>query len=99
MLFSHASGIIINIACGSERPPRYKSSSTSSNEAESDPPSATIGNNLFKSPGMRLLASKLSRAFIQFRFPLTVLISPLCAMYRYGWASGHEGKVFVEKRE
>src|SRR4029079_10574254 len=40
-----------------------------------------------------------SRARIQLRLPLTVLISPLCATKRYGWASGHDGKVFVEKRE
>ena len=36
---------------------------------------------------------------IQLRLPLTVLISPLCATKRYGWASGQLGKVFVEKRE
>ena len=28
-----------------------------------------------------------------------VLISPLCAMNRYGWASGQLGKVLVENRE
>ena len=44
-------------------------------------------------------ASWDSRAFIQLRLPLTVLISPLCATKRYGWASGQLGKVFVEKRE
>ena len=33
-------------------------------------------------------ASWLSRARIQLRLPLTVLISPLCAISRYGWASG-----------
>ena len=40
-----------------------------------------------------------SRAIIQLRLPLTVLISPLWAMSRYGWASGQLGKVLVEKRE
>ncbi len=40
-----------------------------------------------------------SRACIQLRFPWTVLISPLCEMKRYGCASGHDGKVFVENRE
>ena len=39
------------------------------------------------------------RARIQLRLPLTVLISPLCAMVRNGWASGQDGKVLVEKRE
>ena len=38
VVFSHASGIIISTACGSDRPPRWSSSRTSSNEAESDAP-------------------------------------------------------------
>ena len=42
--------------------------------------------------------SSASRARIQLRLPWTVLISPLWAMKRYGWASGHDGKVFVENR-
>ena len=42
------------------------------------------------------LASIASRARIQFSLPCTVLISPLWAMNRYGWASGHDGNVFVE---
>ncbi|MNP82757.1 hypothetical protein D3C76_1814970 [compost metagenome] len=33
------------------------------------------------------------------RLPLTVLISPLWAMVRKGWANGHDGNVLVEKRE
>ncbi|CAM5477622.1 hypothetical protein SCALM49S_08775 [Streptomyces californicus] len=28
-----------------------------------------------------------------------MLISPLCATKRYGWASGQDGKVLVENRE
>src|SRR2546430_11464038 len=43
--------------------------------------------------------SSASRARIQFRLPLTVLISPLCAMNRYGWASSQAGNVLVENRE
>ena len=43
--------------------------------------------------------SWLSRARIQLRLPLTVLISPLWAIIRNGCASGHDGNVFVEKRE
>ena len=35
----------------------------------------------------------------QFRFPWSVLISPLCAMKRKGCASFHDGKVLVAKRE
>jgi len=40
-----------------------------------------------------------SRAAIQLRLPRTVLISPLWATIRNGWASGHDGNVLVEKRE
>ena len=36
-----------------------------------------------------------SRAFILLMLPRSVLISPLCAMYRKGWARGQEGNVFV----
>ncbi len=97
--FSHASGIIIRTACGRERPPRCSSSSTSSKVAESLPPGVQIGNRRSRSPGIRSVVSWLSRAFIQLRLPRTVLISPLWAMKRYGWASGQEGKVFVENRE
>ena len=50
-------------------------------------------------PGISVLASIASRARIQFRFPCTVLISPLCAMYRYGCARSQDGNVFVENRE
>src|SRR4051812_50042119 len=48
---------------------------------------------------MTSLTSLLSRARIQLRLPLTVLISPLWAIIRNGCASGHDGKVFVENRE
>jgi hypothetical protein len=48
---------------------------------------------------MRSLLSSASRARIQLRLPITVLISPLWAMSRYGWASGQLGNVFVENRE
>ena len=98
MWFSHASGIIISTECGSDRPPRCSSSSTSSNEAESEPLASQIGNSRSRSPGIRSLASSSSRARIQLRLPCTVLISPLCAMKRNGWASGQLGKVLVENR-
>ena len=39
-----------------------------------------------------------SRAFIQLMLPRSVLISPLWASVRNGWANGHEGMVLVEKR-
>ena len=40
-----------------------------------------------------------SRARIQLTLPISVLISPLWAITRYGCASGQLGNVFVEKRE
>ncbi len=40
-----------------------------------------------------------SRARIQFLLPWTVLISPLCATYRYGCDRGQDGNVLVENRE
>jgi hypothetical protein len=102
--FSHPSGIIISTECGSERPPRCSSSRTSSKDAVSEWSGVQIGKIRsrpwpFRLAGMRSVASWDSRAVIQLRLPLTVLISPLWAMYRYGWASGQLGKVLVEKRE
>ncbi len=97
-LFSHASGIIISTACGRLRPPRCSSSSTWSKDAESDDPGVQTGESRLRSPGMRVLASIASRACIRLRLPRTVLISPLCATNRNGCASGHDGKVLVEKR-
>ena len=47
---------------------------------------------------MRSVSSSASRARIQFSLPITVLISPLWATNRYGWASGHDGNVLVENR-
>ena len=38
------------------------------------------------------------RARIQLTLPVRVLISPLCATRRNGWASGQFGNVFVLKR-
>ncbi len=81
-LFCHASGIIISTACGSDRPARCSSSSTSSNVAESDASGVQIGNARARSPGIRSLASSASLARIRLRLPRTVLISPLCAMKR-----------------
>ena len=58
-----------------------------------------IGKSRRRSPGMSGLRSSASRAAIQFRLPRIVLISPLWAMSRYGWASGQDGNVLVENRE
>ena len=51
--FSHASGIIISTECGSDRPPRCSSSSTSSKDAESEAPGVQIGKIRSRSPGIR----------------------------------------------
>ena len=99
--FSHASGIIISTECGSERPPRWSSSRTSSKDggvggvrgADREDPLEVRRRRTGRE------ASCDSRARIQLRLPLTVLISPLCATKRYGWASGQLGKVLVENRE
>ena len=76
-----------------------RSSSTSSKDAESLAPGVQIGNSRSRSPGIRSEASSASRARIQLRLPITVLISPLCAMNRNGCDNGQLGNVFVEKRE
>jgi hypothetical protein len=70
--------------CASDRPPRWSSSRHSSNEAVSLASMSMTGKILDRSPGSTSEASSASRARIQFRLPLTVLISPLCAMKRYG---------------
>src|SRR5690625_2269773 len=96
--FCHASGIIMRTAWGRERPARWSSSSTSSKEAESLASGGQMGSSGSRSPSSSEEATP-SRAAIQLRFPRTVLISPLWATSRKGWASGHDGKVLVEKRE
>ena len=92
---SQASGTIIIIACGRERPESVSSSSVSSNEPESLSCSDTIGMNGARSPSSSL-SSCDCRACIQLRLPRTVLISPLCAIMRIGCASGQLGNVLVE---
>ncbi len=67
-------------------------------------PGVQTGKSRSRSPGIRSLASCDSRARIQLRLPLTVLISPLCAMKRYGWASGQRregvgGEPGVDQRD
>ncbi len=95
---AHGSGIIIRSAWGSERPVMTRNSRTLSNVAVSLPPSRITGSTLFRSSPSTSDFSRPSRARIQLMLPVSVLISPLCATYRYGCASGHDGKVFVLKR-
>ena len=95
---AHGSGIIIRSAWGSERPVITRNSRTLSNVAVSLPPSRMTGSTFCRSSPSTSERSNPSRARIQLMLPVSVLISPLCAMYRYGCASGHEGNVFVLKR-
>ncbi len=74
------------------------------------PPSAPEGATIDHTPDSKTieapsgdergaLKSTLSLAFIQPRLPRMVLISPLWANKRKGWASDHVGNVFVLNRE
>ena len=97
--FSQASGIISIIACGRLRPPSTSSSSMLSNCAESLCSGWTMGKRRSTLPKNFADESWLRRAVRWFRLPRTVLISPLWAMNRNGWASSQVGKVLVQKRE
>ena len=68
------------MACGMSRPARYSSSSALSKLAESLPPGVTMGNSFWMSSPNSGDARIDWRAYIQFTLPLSVLISPLCAM-------------------
>ena len=87
------------MACVIGRPESISSSATSSKEAESEAPGVQMGKSSSGVSPSSGLFSWDCLARIQLRLPLTVLISPLCAMVRNGWASGQEGNVLVEKRE
>jgi hypothetical protein len=58
-----------------------------------------IGKTLLRSSPKASETMLASRACIQLMLPRSVLISPLWAMKRYGWARSQLGKVLVEKRE
>jgi hypothetical protein len=58
-----------------------------------------IGKKSSSASPQTSLFSNDSRAAIHARLPRRVLISPLWAIRRKGWARLHVGKVFVEKRE
>jgi hypothetical protein len=78
--FCHGSGIIMRIACGSERPFITRNSSTWSKVAESLSPSRVTGSTLRSSSSdMTAERHRASRARIQLMLPRSVLISPLWA--------------------
>src|SRR3972149_3458681 len=91
----NASGTIIIMAWGSERPAITRSSSALSKIAESLPSSMITGLIFARSAPNSSDSIMDSRARIRLMFPRKVLISPLCARNRYGWARCHVGRVFV----
>ncbi len=94
-MFSHASGISIIIACRGSRPESTSASSALSSDAESLNPSWMMGFSASMSYPHTSEPSSGSRARIQFRLPCSVLISPLWASIRNGWARIQFGNVFV----
>src|SRR3546814_6183768 len=74
------------------RPARQIASNTASSAAVSDAPAGITGlMSSLCSPKARE-AILISWLFIQFLLPRMVLISPLCANVRKGWASHHCGR-------
>jgi hypothetical protein len=94
--FDQDSGTSIVLAIGADRPARTSTSNTASSAPESDAPCGMIGLMSSAMSPKVPLAMRISWLFIQLMLPLSVLISPLCASIRNGWASHHCGKVFVE---
>ena len=78
-------------------PPATSTSSMLSRLDESEPVRLTSGAmaSMSGNSGERNLPV---RAAAQLRLPVMVLISPLWASRRKGWASGQRGMVLVEKR-
>ena len=97
-MFSQASGTSIIIAWRMSRPDAVSSSSASSREAVSEPIGQITGSRSSIWSPQTAEVSSGSRALIQLRLPSSVLISPLCATSRNGWASFQLGSVFVAKR-
>ena len=91
-----ASGIIVSLAVGASLPERISVSNTASIDAVSDAPAGITGLISSEASPNAMLAMRISWLFIQLRLPRMVLISPLWASARNGWASHHCGKVLVE---
>ena len=109
-----AGGIISNKDSSTVRPALVYNSREASKFAESDLEASTTGPNWSGSTNSqdRSGSSELqpaatapmsapaanARDTIQFTLPRIVLISPLCAIWRNGWANDQRGIVFVENR-
>jgi hypothetical protein len=84
------------LTIGASRPARTITSNTASSAAESElPPWITGLMSSIASPNTGL-AMRVSCARIQLLLPFSVLISPLWASMRKGWARRQVGKVLVE---
>ena len=89
------SGMSIDLAMGASRPARTSSSKTLSSVAVSEPPAWTTGLMSSRWASSSGWDSRVSWLFIQLTLPCSVLISPLWASMRKGWASRQVGKVLV----
>ena len=86
-------------ARGRSMPAIIMNSRVLSSMAESEPSPLMTGYTLSSSPSSRGVDMVSSRASIRSALPRMVLISPLWASRRLGWARSQEGSVLVEKRE
>ncbi len=96
-MFCQAGGTSMRTARNRLIPPASSTSSILSILEESDPARLTRGL-MASISGSSEVSNLLVRASAQLRLPSMVLISPLCASSRNGWASGQRGAVLVEKR-
>ncbi len=84
---------------GRLRPPIIRNSTTLSRMPESELPSWMMGFIFWISSSVKSDEEMMaSRDLIQLMLPRSVLISPLWARVRNGWASGQVGSTLVEKR-
>ena len=93
---TRASGISRALTMGAGRPACTSTSKTLSSAAESEPDAWITGFTTAWSSPKASAAMRISWLFIQLALPRRVLISPLCASIRKGWANRHSGKVLVE---
>ncbi len=89
-------GIISALAIGASRPARSSTSKTLSSVAVSEPPAWMTGLMSSMNGSRSGWESRVSWLFIQLTLPDSVLISPLWASARNGWARRQVGKVLVE---
>ena len=85
------------MARNTSMPPARNNSSMLSSEDESEPSWLTSGR-IFCRSGNKGVWNLGVLASDQLRLPSMVLISPLCARKRKGWAYLQFGRVLVEKR-